>query len=37
MEEDPSKVSLPPTPKSLERTPPTKHRADRGTFGAAEA
>ncbi|KAG2774719.1 hypothetical protein PC129_g23853 [Phytophthora cactorum] len=37
LEEDPSKISLPQTPKRLERTSPTKHGADRGTFGAAEA
>ncbi|KAG3117724.1 hypothetical protein PI125_g3498 [Phytophthora idaei] len=37
LEEDPSKIPLPQTPKRLERTSPTKHGADRGTFGAAEA
>ncbi|KAG3150011.1 hypothetical protein PI124_g20898 [Phytophthora idaei] len=36
LEEGPSKVPLLPTPKSLERTPPTKRRADRGTFGAVQ-
>ncbi|KAG3068008.1 hypothetical protein PI124_g20700 [Phytophthora idaei] len=37
LEEGPFKIPLPQTPKMLERTPPTKHGADRGTFGAAEA
>ncbi|KAG3195739.1 hypothetical protein PC128_g8266 [Phytophthora cactorum] len=34
LEEDPSKVPLPPTPKS---TPPTKRGADRDAFGTADA
>ncbi|KAG4039530.1 hypothetical protein PC123_g24925 [Phytophthora cactorum] len=37
LEEDPSKMSLPPTPKMLERTPPTKRGADRDAFGTADA
>ncbi|KAG3127334.1 hypothetical protein PI126_g21899 [Phytophthora idaei] len=37
LEEGPSKVPLPPTPKRLERTPPTKRGADRDAFGTADA
>ncbi|KAG3142681.1 hypothetical protein PI126_g14946 [Phytophthora idaei] len=37
LEEDPSKVPLPATPKRLERTPPTKRGADRDAFGTADA
>ncbi|KAF1774175.1 hypothetical protein GQ600_17690 [Phytophthora cactorum] len=37
LEEDPSKVPLPATPKGLERTPPTKRGADRDAFGTADA
>ncbi|KAG3233644.1 hypothetical protein PI124_g21283 [Phytophthora idaei] len=37
LEEDPSKVLLPATPKRLERTPPTKRGADRDAFGTADA
>ncbi|KAG2848165.1 hypothetical protein PC118_g662 [Phytophthora cactorum] len=37
LEEDPSKAPLPPTPKRLERTPPTKRGADRDAFGTADA
>ncbi|KAG2767341.1 hypothetical protein PC129_g14066 [Phytophthora cactorum] len=37
LEEDPSKVPLPPTPKRLERTPPTKRGADRDGFGTTDA
>ncbi|KAG3069731.1 hypothetical protein PI125_g23142 [Phytophthora idaei] len=37
LEEDPSKVPLPATPKRLERTPPTKRGADRDAFGTAYA
>ncbi|KAG3058319.1 hypothetical protein PI124_g19855 [Phytophthora idaei] len=37
LEEDPSKVPLPPTPKRLERTPSTKRGADRDAFGTADA
>ncbi|KAG2948354.1 hypothetical protein PC117_g6088 [Phytophthora cactorum] len=37
LEEDPSKVPLPPTPKRPERTPPTKRGADRDVFGTADA
>ncbi|KAG3051526.1 hypothetical protein PI125_g26274 [Phytophthora idaei] len=37
LEEDPSKVPLPATPKRLERTPTTKRGADRDTFGTAGA
>ncbi|KAG3014345.1 hypothetical protein PC128_g16032 [Phytophthora cactorum] len=36
LEEDPSKVRLPATPKRLERTPPTKRGADRDGFGTAD-
>ncbi|KAG3118217.1 hypothetical protein PI124_g24513 [Phytophthora idaei] len=37
LEEDPSKVPLPATPKRLERTPPTKRGAGRDAFGTADA
>ncbi|KAG2792762.1 hypothetical protein PC118_g23346 [Phytophthora cactorum] len=37
LEKDPSKVPLPPTPKRLECTPPTKRGADRDAFGTADA
>ncbi|KAG3104909.1 hypothetical protein PI125_g13548 [Phytophthora idaei] len=37
LEEDPSKVPLPATPKRLERTPPTKRGADCDAFGTADA
>ncbi|KAG2816191.1 hypothetical protein PC111_g13247 [Phytophthora cactorum] len=37
LEEAPSKVPLPATPKRLERTPPTKRGADRDAFGTADA
>ncbi|KAG3051806.1 hypothetical protein PI124_g22790 [Phytophthora idaei] len=37
LEEDPSKVPLPATPKRLERTPPTKRGADRDAFGTTDA
>ncbi|KAG3049162.1 hypothetical protein PC121_g19047 [Phytophthora cactorum] len=37
LEEDPSKVPLPATPKRLERTPPTKRGADHDAFGTADA
>ncbi|KAG3172104.1 hypothetical protein PI126_g1579 [Phytophthora idaei] len=37
LEEDPSKVLLPPTPKRIERTPPTNRGADRDAFGTADA
>ncbi|KAG2785437.1 hypothetical protein PC129_g23456 [Phytophthora cactorum] len=37
LEEDPSKVPLPPTSKRLERTPPTKRGADRDAFGTVDA
>ncbi|KAG2978961.1 hypothetical protein PC119_g21611 [Phytophthora cactorum] len=37
LEEDPSKVPLLPTPKRLDRTPPTKRGADRDAFGTADA
>ncbi|KAG2960130.1 hypothetical protein PC119_g26488 [Phytophthora cactorum] len=37
LEEDPSKMSVPPTPKMLERTPPTKRGADRDAFSTADA
>ncbi|KAG2774655.1 hypothetical protein Pcac1_g14562 [Phytophthora cactorum] len=36
LEEDPSNVPLPATPKRLERTPPTKRGADRDAFGTAD-
>ncbi|KAG2774766.1 hypothetical protein Pcac1_g14705 [Phytophthora cactorum] len=37
LEEDPSKVPLPATPKRLERTSSTKRGADRDAFGTADA
>ncbi|KAG3047876.1 hypothetical protein PI124_g21935 [Phytophthora idaei] len=37
LEEDPSKVPLPATPKRIERTPPTKRGDDRDTFDTADA
>ncbi|KAG4047749.1 hypothetical protein PC123_g16900 [Phytophthora cactorum] len=37
LEEDPSKVPLPATPKRLERSPTTKRGADRDAFGTADA
>ncbi|KAI9984182.1 hypothetical protein PInf_005475 [Phytophthora infestans] len=36
-DEDPSTIPLPPTPKRLVRTPPTKRGAERGAFGTTEA
>ncbi|KAG3071059.1 hypothetical protein PI125_g22833 [Phytophthora idaei] len=37
LEEDPSKMSLPPTPKMLECTLPTERGADRDAFSTADA
>ncbi|KAG2770161.1 hypothetical protein PC116_g28459 [Phytophthora cactorum] len=37
LEEDPSEVPLPATPKRLERSPTTKRGADRDAFGTADA